>query len=189
MFSNTRREFITSASAALLCGAAFMNGRRAAASPFGLPIGLQLYSVREDLARDYEGTLKKVADVGYREVEAAGFFGHTPQQVLQAMDGAGLRCVSAHYSHNDLSVDIDQTIAYNKVLGVEYIICSFPGIRDFSSLKDKSFAGQVKAFKMDDYRLNADQFNRWGAKVKVTTTIRWSFAPRMASYRLTSLSA
>ncbi len=67
------------------------------ADPLGLPLGLQLYSVRDILPKDYEGTLKKLSAIGYREVEAAGFFGRTPAQVKLAMDQAGLRCVSAHY--------------------------------------------------------------------------------------------
>ena len=165
MHKKTRRDFIQSASATMLFGTSFLRAN-AATSPFGLPIGLQLYSVREDLAKDYEGTLKKVAAAGYQEVEAAGFFNHTPQQVRQAMDAAGLRCVSAHYSHNDLAIDIEKTIAFNKALGVSYIVCSFPGIKDPSRLKDKSFAGQVQSFNLDDYRWNAEQFNRWGEQVK-----------------------
>ena len=67
------------------------------ADPLGLPLGLQLYSVRDILPKDYEGTLRQLGAIGYREVEAAGFFDHSPSQVKQAMDHAGLHCVSAHY--------------------------------------------------------------------------------------------
>ena len=164
MPSSTRRDFLHSAT--LLTGAALLRSRKALASPFGLPIGLQLYSVREALAKDYAGTLKQVAAAGYQEVEAAGYFNHTPQEVRQAMDAAGLRCVSAHYSYDNLSKDVDGTIAFNKALGVSYIICSFPGIKDPSRLKDKSFSGAVQSFTLDDYRWNAEQFNKFGAKVK-----------------------
>jgi sugar phosphate isomerase/epimerase len=122
--------------------------------------------VREELAKDYAGTLKQVGAIGYQEVEAAGFFDHTPAQVRQAMDAAGLRCVSAHYSYNDLNRDLDKTIAFNKELGVSYIICSFPGIKNPARLKDNSFATQVQSFTLDDYRWNADEFNRFGAAVK-----------------------
>ncbi|HWZ51908.1 MAG TPA: sugar phosphate isomerase/epimerase [Granulicella sp.] len=131
-----------------------------------MPIGLQLYSVREMLAKDYEGTLKQVAALGYQEVEAAGYFGHTPEQVKQAMQSAGLRCVSSHHSFNDLNRDLEQTIAFNKELGVDYIICSFPGIKDPSRLKNKSFSTVVQSFTMEDYRWNAEQFNRMGERVK-----------------------
>jgi sugar phosphate isomerase/epimerase len=162
----TRRNFLQSASAVAVSGAALLSSRRLLASPFGLPVGLQLYSVRDLLGKDYEGTLKKVAAAGYQEVEAAGFYNHTPQQVKQAMRGAGLRCVSAHYSYTDLNRDLDSTIAFNKELGGEYIICSFPGFKDPARVAGKPFPQQVRSFTNDDFRWNAEQFNRIGAKVK-----------------------
>src|ERR1700723_1251215 len=78
MFMQTRRNFLQSATAALITSSALLSSRHLLASPFGLPIGLQLYSVREMLAKDYEGTLKQLATLGYQEVEAAGFFDLTP---------------------------------------------------------------------------------------------------------------
>jgi sugar phosphate isomerase/epimerase len=104
--------------------------------------------------------------MGYKDVEAAGYFGHTQEQVRQAMQAAGLNLVSAHYSLPDLNRDLDETIAFNKGLGVQYIICSFPGIKDPSRLKDKRFETIVQSFTIEDYRWNADQFNKIGAKVK-----------------------
>jgi sugar phosphate isomerase/epimerase len=161
----TRRNFLHSA-ATLVCGSAFLRCDRLMASPLGLPIGLQLYSIREMLAKDYEGTLKQVAALGYQEVEAAGFFDHTAPQVKNAMQAAGLRCVSAHYSFANLSKDFDKIVEFNNALGTHYIICSFPGFKDPSRVKDMSFPKQVESFTMDDYRWNADQFNRFGEKVK-----------------------
>jgi hypothetical protein len=51
------------------------------AEPFGLPLGLQLYSVRDLIAKDYAGTLKLVSDLGYRVVESAGYYNQTAAQV------------------------------------------------------------------------------------------------------------
>jgi sugar phosphate isomerase/epimerase len=136
------------------------------ASPFGLPVGLQLYSVRNLLPKDYEGTLKQIGALGYQEVEAAGYFGHTPQQVKAAMSAAGLHLVSAHYAYESLSKDFDNILAFNHEVGVDYLICSFPGIKDPSRLKDLSHHAIVNSFTMDDYRWNADQFNKFGEKVK-----------------------
>ena len=162
----TRRSLLQTASASLLYGALFPGSSNLLASPFGLPIGLQLYSVRDLLPKDYDGTLKQVAALGYQEVEAAGFFNHTPQQVKLAMQAAGLHCVSAHYPYTVLNRDLENIIAFNNELGVSYIICSFPGFKDPSRLKDNSFQTQVLSFNMDDYRWNAEQFNRIGEKVK-----------------------
>ncbi len=118
------------------------------------------------LATNYEGTLKQLATIGYQEVEAAGFYGKTAQQVKQAMQAAALHCVSAHYSLNDLNPNLEKTIEFGHELGLSYLICSFPGFKDPSRVKDKSYQGQVKAFQIDDYRWNAEQFNRIGQKVK-----------------------
>src|SRR5580693_2685371 len=101
MHNISRRTFLKGASAAVAGAAIWSDGLRLMANPLGLPIGLQLYSVRELLPKDYEGTLRQIAALGYREVEAAGFFDHTAPQVKAAMSAAGLHLVSAHYSHDN----------------------------------------------------------------------------------------
>ena len=53
-------------------------------------MGLQLYSVRDLLPKDYEGTLKQLGAIGFREVESAGYYNHSASQVKQAMSAAGL---------------------------------------------------------------------------------------------------
>jgi sugar phosphate isomerase/epimerase len=166
MHQPTRRNFLQSSTAALVYSSAILRSGRLMASPFGLPIGLQLYSVRELLPKDYEGTLKQIAALGYQEVESAGYFDHTVPQVKAAMSAAGLHLVSAHYSHDNLAKDFDNILAFNHELGVNYLICSFPGIKDPSRLKDTSHRSVVNSFTMDDYRWNADQFNKFGEKVK-----------------------
>lgn len=162
----SRRRFLGLGGAALGCGIVALRGGRAWANPLGLPLGLQLYSVREQLQKDYLGTLKQLAALGYKEVEAAGFYGHSVGDVRAAMQAAGLSLVSAHYSFNDLSKSFDETLAFCKALGLGYLICSFPGIKDPSRLQDKTFRGMVQGFTMEDYRWNAERFNQWGRKAK-----------------------
>src|ERR687883_574939 len=53
-------------------------------------IGLQLYTVRNEMQKDFEGTLKQVAEIGYREVEFAGYFNRPPQKVKAILDHNGL---------------------------------------------------------------------------------------------------
>lgn len=89
----------------------------------GIPIGLQLYSVRHDLEKDVYGTLKSVAAMGYEGVEFAG----APKQsaaVLRAiLDEVGLVCCGWHTPYNLVQDDrIDETIAYNKIVGNRRII-------------------------------------------------------------------
>jgi sugar phosphate isomerase/epimerase len=153
-------------SATVAGGTLAFTASNASAAPLGLPLGLQLYSVREMLSKDYLGTLKQLASLGYREVEAAGFFGHNPEQVKQAMNAAQLSLVSAHYPSQELSKSFDETIAFAKAVGLKYIICSFPGIKNPSRLKDQSYPTQVQAFTLEDYKWNAENFNTWGRKAK-----------------------
>ena len=53
-------------------------------------VGLQLYTVRTVLEKDFEGTLAHVAEIGYKEVEFAGYFGHSPADVKAILDRHGL---------------------------------------------------------------------------------------------------
>lgn len=60
------------------------------------PPGLQLYSLRTEMQRDVEGTLRRLGTMGYREVEFAGYFGRTPAQIRDAVKAAGLAAPAAH---------------------------------------------------------------------------------------------
>jgi sugar phosphate isomerase/epimerase len=161
----SRRNFLKTASASAACAALWNSAPRLMANPLGLPLGLQLYSVRNILPNDYEGTLKQLGALGYREVEAAGFFGRTPAEVKQAMDHAGLRCVSAHYSLKDLLPKIDETIQFAKDLGLQYVVCAAPMLKDPSRIKDPNSSAAREAMTLDDWRWNAEQFNRIGERV------------------------
>ena len=61
-----------------------------------MPIGLQLYTVRDAMEQDFEGTLKKVKEFGYDGVEFAGLFGHTAAEVKNMCAEIGLTPISAH---------------------------------------------------------------------------------------------
>jgi sugar phosphate isomerase/epimerase len=92
MMTMDRRMFIGTLGAGVL----------AARSVFGASVkhvGVQLYTVRADLGKDFDGTLAKVAAIGYKEVEFAGYFGHTPQQVREALKQHGLVSPSAHLDY------------------------------------------------------------------------------------------
>ena len=161
----SRRRFVQSA-ATFAAAATLLRARRGLANPFGLPLGLQLYSVREQLMKDYAGTLKQVESLGYREVEAAGFYDHSPADVKAAMQAAGVRCVSAHYASAQLTKNFDAILDFHTKLGTaKFILCSFPGFRD-PAKAGQGYAKQVKLFTLDDWKWNAEQFNAWGAKAK-----------------------
>lgn len=85
------------------------------------PLGIQLWSVRDYIPKDIPGTLKKVHEWGFREVELAGTYGQTPAQFRQALDRAGLRATSMHVDFNRLRDSTSAALADAKALGVEYI--------------------------------------------------------------------
>ncbi|MGB8734316.1 MAG: TIM barrel protein [Candidatus Sulfotelmatobacter sp.] len=161
----SRRGFLKTATASAACAALWNGAPRLLANALGLPLGLQLYSVRDVLPKDYDGTLHQLAALGYREVEAAGFFGHTPAEVKQSMDRAGLHCVSAHYPLSQLLPKVDETIQFGKDLGLSYIVCASPMLKDPSHVKDPGSRAARESMTLDDWRWNADQFNYIGEKV------------------------
>ena len=161
-----RRQFMKQGSSALGAGAAALHTQQAWAQLRDFPLGLQLYSVREFLPKDYPGTLKQIAALGYTEVESAGYNGHSAEEVKAAITAAGLHLVSAHHSANDLNKDFDNLLAFNKAVGVKYLICSFPAIKDPSRLQAADHKNLIASFTMEDFRWNADRFNEWGKKAK-----------------------
>ena len=85
--------------------------------------GIQMYSVRDVAKTDLHEALKKVAEIGYREIEFAGFFDHTAKEVRQWLDELGLECCSTHTKFDLIKPDqIDNTIAYHKEIGCDTII-------------------------------------------------------------------
>lgn len=155
MNSTSRRNFLKAVGAAAACAAAPQIGAR----PPRAPIGLQLYSVRDQLPKDFTGTLAQVHGAGYSVVEAAGYFDRTAADFRQAMDTAGLRCISTHHTLNQLETQLGQWLDYAHTLGLEYIVCSSSG----GMHRDPSAKG---APTLDDWHWIADEFNRIGTKVK-----------------------
>jgi len=178
----SRRTFLKTASASAVGAVVWSSAPRLLANPLALPIGLQLYSVRDLLPKDYEGTLRQIGALGYREVEAAGFFGHSPSEVKGAMDRAGLDCVSAHYPLRDLLPKADETIQFGKDLGLKYIVCASPWLKDPSRVKDPGSRAARDAMTLDDWRWNAEQLNRIGERVNAAG-IRLAYHNHTAEFR------
>ena len=171
MTPRSRRNFLKTAGAAAVAAMAFRNPIELDAYPMGLPLGLQLYSLRELLPKDFDGTLKAVAAAGYTEVEAAGFYAMSAQDFKQSVNAAGLKCVSAHYSLALLQPQLESIIRYASDLGLQYIVCASPALKDPSKVKlspkDPGYhEAWVQAFTLDDWKWNAEQYNEIGSRVK-----------------------
>jgi len=88
-----------------------------------IPIALQLYSVREDCARDLEETLEAVADIGYDGVEFAGYHGRSAEELRGMLDELGLRVAGTHTGVDTLlGSELDKSIEFNRVLGNPFLI-------------------------------------------------------------------
>ena len=90
-----------------------------------LPVGLQLYTVRDDMAKDFKGTLQQVKAMGYEGVEFAGLFGHAPADIKAWCAEIGLNPISAHVPLAEMLEDIDKVIADYKAIGCEYIVVPY----------------------------------------------------------------
>lgn len=120
-----RRTFIASSTAAAL-----MSRFSWAATEHRIEkIGLELYTVRDALKKDFEGTLARVAKIGYKEVEMAGYFEHMsgwnppPKQARQILDSDGLAAPSTHVPYSALAPEnLSKIIAASEILGHKYIV-------------------------------------------------------------------
>lgn len=90
-----------------------------------MKLGLQLFSVREDLEKDFLGTLKKVKKIGYEGGELAGLYGKTAQEVKQAFEEADLIPISAHVAYQDLIPDIEGLVKTYREIGCQYIVIPY----------------------------------------------------------------
>ena len=105
---------------------------RGSAAPTTVPVGLELYSVRDALQKDLMGTVRAVAQAGYTLVEFySPYYTWTPQQasdVRKLLDDLGVRCLSTHNDNRALGADgLQKAIDLNKTIGSKYIIMASPG--------------------------------------------------------------
>jgi sugar phosphate isomerase/epimerase len=121
----SRRQFLIQSGAALATAALTNLPTRAWADPLGLPIGIQLYVVGEDMQKDAAATVQQIAKIGYKEVETAGFgSAKTAKALRKILDDNGLVCPSAHLplKLNDLGASFEDA----HTLGCTYATSSVP---------------------------------------------------------------
>lgn len=113
-------------------------------------IGLQLYTVRAALEADFDATLARVAAIGYREVEFAGYFGRSAQQVSAGLRRAGLSAPSAHVPLDAIGPQWQSVIENALAIGHRYLVVAAAG-----SVAD-----------LDGYRRIAERYNHAGEAAK-----------------------
>jgi sugar phosphate isomerase/epimerase len=118
-----RRRFMKLSSTIL--GASLLPGSLAFAADKPSVVGLQLYTLRDMMAVSVPATLKLVSAVGYKEVETAGYFEHSPQEFRKMLDGEGLTSPSAHIRLDLFDKSLNQVIDTAKEIGHEYVVIPY----------------------------------------------------------------
>ncbi len=112
------------------------------------PLGVQLYTVRDQAERDLPAVFEAIRKIGYREVELYwSVYAHPAKELRRMLDDHGLRAPSGHFDYDGLAGKLD----YAQELGVHYVVCPMLPKSMWSSL--------------DDFKRASDQFNRWGEDV------------------------
>jgi len=145
-----RRQFLAGSAALVALG-------RAAHAKARIPLGLQLYTVRDDLAKDFDGTLKAVQGIGIRHVQSnLSMNGRDSKTLRKQFDDLGFVWESIHAGGDALRLNAQATIDEAKSVGLKNITCSFP----LFPLDRKII---MSGPSLDDWKRNADTFNQVGA--------------------------
>ncbi len=155
MIAESRRRFlIQSGRLGAAALAANCISRNAFANPMGRPVGIQLYTVNTPMQEDAAGTLKQLRDIGFAEVESAGFGKRSAKQFRELLDAAGFVCPSAH-----LPFDVDN-------LGASFEDAHALGATYATSGSLVSGDWSKRAMSLDDAQRTAELTNRIGAAAK-----------------------
>jgi sugar phosphate isomerase/epimerase len=153
----TRRSFLatTSVAAAGLAIGCHSGATAGAPTASATPplrrdrIGVQLYTVRDQMEKDFNGTLERVAQIGFKEVEFAGYYNHSPADVRSLIDRLGLTAPSSHIGLDVLQKDLAGQIQAARTIGHEFI--TIPALME-------AFSG--KPIDADFWQRTATEFNR-----------------------------
>lgn len=115
-----------------------------------MSVALQLYTVRDDVAADFAGTLAKVKAMGYDGVEFAGLYGHSAAEVKKMCEDAGLDPISAHVPYRDILKDPRGLLSVYAEIGCKYVALPYlmpedrPGSPNFAQvIEDAKMIGQI----------------------------------------------
>lgn len=161
----TRRDFLKTSGTAL-ASAAFFSSFPLVMQSFSLSakpkaFGFQIWTIREDLLNDFAGTLKKMADMGYTQVEMCSPLGYgfrslnemSGTEMKGIIEDAGLKCISSHFTSGELKNSLDNRIEWASQLGMKQMIQSMPAIN-------------LGNATLDDWRKAAQELNVIAEKTK-----------------------
>ena len=148
-----RNEFLKLSGGLALAGLASKSGFASFTAEAGKlkNFGIQLWSVRDDLAKDPKGVLKQLASYGYKQIESFEgdkgiFWGMSNTEFKSYMDELGMKIIS---SHCDINKDFEKKAADAAAIGMKYLICPYKGPLE-------------KIKNIDEFKKFADEFNQKG---------------------------
>jgi sugar phosphate isomerase/epimerase len=106
------------------------------ANPYGKPIGLQLYTLRDQLEKDVTGTLKQVAALGYKDVEIYSLYGKAAAEFSQILKDNGITASSGHYLLPSLKTNWQKQLDDATTLGLQYMVLAILDAKDRQSFDD-----------------------------------------------------
>jgi sugar phosphate isomerase/epimerase len=160
----TRREFFRRRALGLAASACAGPGAfELRADPLGFPIGCQTFPVRNELSRDFDGTLRQLAGMGYRTIEMCSPPGYADAgfgplvnikaaEMRRRIQDAGLRCESCHFQFRELKAHMDERIAFARELGLKQMV-----VATFALHPDAT---------LSDWTRSADELNRLGEQTQ-----------------------
>ncbi|MEP6885622.1 MAG: sugar phosphate isomerase/epimerase [Gammaproteobacteria bacterium] len=156
----SRRSFLVrSGGVGVAAMAANCMSRRAYANPMGKPIGIQLYAVNAAIKENPAGTLKAIKEIGFGEVETAGFGKLTAKEFRKLLDDNGLACPSAHLQFDPANLGAAFEEAH--ALGAHYATSG--NLR--ASLRPP-LVNATRAMSLDEAKRSADAANKIGEKAR-----------------------
>ncbi len=165
---HTRRDFLKiSRNVGLAAAIEALLPRMAKADAMGLPPGIQLYTVRDYLPKDTQGTLKQLHDIGFREVETAGFGKYSAREFRQFLDDAGLKAPSAHLKF--AGTDFGHLFEDANTLGAHYATSSSQATANQPPVPAGVPASQrpvMAPLGLDGFKKLAEKMNDIGAQAK-----------------------
>jgi sugar phosphate isomerase/epimerase len=158
-----RRQFTKTTISAAAALAFYRTAALAAPNYKNIPLGFQSWPIKDMLGKDFPGTLRTMAGMGYKLIELCspvgykdigfGFLSGMPTaQIKKTIEDAGLRCPSCHFGFAEFSEDrIQQSIDFAKAMGLSQMICSTFGLPKTATLGD--YQGAVDKLNLAAYKI------------------------------------
>ena len=156
----SRRELLRVVAAGAIAAGLPPSASAAASSNDDRVLGVQLWSVKDALRSDADGTLRALRGLGFRRVEAAGWLDRGPEQFRQAIERAGLRCDSAHFPMSAIDADLRGVVDQTRDAGCEFLVCAAPLAPAPLATNVDWVLAVMQAMTLEAWKHNADLLNR-----------------------------